>query len=115
MSFDKRLSDKIDTRVADVYLDVGFKHVLEQHLPGLKRDSGNNPIEVTIHESWYYQGNFHGLLYRKGIPVHLHWLVTRLNGYDSSLDFNEEITEIILPNVDRIDRLKELYLTTHNI
>lgn len=109
------LAKSISNNVPNIFLDIGFKAVLEQHMVAIRRDPGNTDVDVTPHESDYYQGNFHGLLYKKAVPVELHWLVTRMNGYDSSISFKGDISRIYLPNMERINRLKEIYMTIHNM
>lgn len=111
----KNLSHEIDGSIPDVFLDIGFKTILEQHLEVIKKDINNTYVEVSAHDCDLYQGNFDGLLYKNRIPIYLHWLVTRMNGFDSHTDFNGDIDRIILPDPERINKLKEIYLTIHKI
>lgn len=109
------ISKAIDTVGENVWFDLRFKVMLEQHLIGLKQMDGTTFIDITPHDCEYYQGNFHGILFKYGVPPYLHWLVTRMNGFDSSVDFRGEETRFMLPNVERLNKLKEMFMTVHNI
>lgn len=109
------LSKRIDVTTSDVWYDPVFRIVLEQHLHFLINDPENTTVEINPVDNDYYKGNFHGLLYKNEIPIYLHWIITRMNGLDSSSDYKEDMEHFIVPNVERLNRLREIFLTNHNI
>ena len=101
----RNLAKTIDNSGPDIWYDTEFRITLEQHLHFLRNSDNNTSVE----------GNFHGLLYKNNIPSYLHWIITRMNGLDSSTDFKEDITRFIIPDVERVNRIREVFMTTHNI
>lgn len=111
----RNLAKSIDSSGPDIWFDVEFRIALEQHLHFLRNDENITHVEVNPVDAEYYKGNFHGLLYKNNIPVYLHWIITRMNGLDSSSDFKETITRFIIPDVERVNRIREVFMTIHNI
>ena len=111
----RNLAKTIDNSGPDIWYDTEFRITLEQHLHFLRNSDNNTSVEVSPVDCDYYKGDFHGLLYKNNIPSYLHWIITRMNGLDSSTDFKEDITRFIIPDVERVNRIREVFMTTHNI
>lgn len=110
-----RLTSKMDTSAASVYYDLRFKLMIEQHLEDLINYEGNTYIEVEPIDSDRWEGNLFGYLHSINVPVFQHWIIMRMNKMDSTLGFNSTIQKLILPNVEKLNVLRELYSTIHKI
>lgn len=110
-----RLSSTIDVSTADTFYDARFKLLLEQHLEMLKKSKGGNFMTVTPHDNEVWQGNLFGYLQSKNVPVYQHWIIMRMNGMDSTLDFHGDYAQLLLPDAESISRLRELFNTVHKI
>lgn len=110
-----RLTSKIDLTAGEVYYDLRFKLMIEQHLNELINAEGNMYIDITPLESQNWKGNLYGYLHSQNVPIFQHWIIMRMNGMDSTLDFNPEIQRLWLPNAERLERLRELFTTVHKI
>lgn len=74
-----------------VYYDPAYRRVLESHLPIL-RDPGFSTVEIIeADEVHQYEGDLFGLLHRRGIPAHEHWIVMRVNGFENPNQFGREM------------------------
>lgn len=104
---------KLLPSIPAVYTDEVFLQTIEDHLPYLRTLPDTRLITVSDHDCHVYAGDFHGLLKANGVPFHLLQIITRFNGYKSSLDFNDFIPYFLLPDVGLIETIKSLYLTKY--
>lgn len=62
-----------------LFTDPDFIEKLEHHLPILRsratRISGASPLDQDVN-----RGDFRKVLFKIGIPLHMHWLIMRING-----------------------------------
>jgi hypothetical protein len=110
-----KLTDRIDVSTPEVYYDPKFRLLIEQHLSSLINYRGNVYLTLTPMEAEVWQGNLYGYLFSQGVPIHQHWIIMRMNGMDSTLDFSNELETLILPDMEQINRLRELFNTVHRI
>lgn len=108
----KRLSRTTTPPPSWVYDDSKFREVLLKELPTLTTKNVGN-LEVTQHEADKYYSDFHGLLLTKHIKPHLWWLVTVMNGYNCSTDFEGLSVPIITPDIEYLEKLIDIHLTVH--
>lgn len=110
-----RLTSKIDVSAAEVYYDLRFKLMIEQHLEELINFEGNVYIDVSPIEAERWNGNLDGYLHSNNVPTFQHWIIMRMNNMDSTLDFNADVRKLILPNIEKLNTLRELYNTIHSM
>lgn len=109
-----RLTSRIDVSTPDLYYSEGFRVLIEQHLNDLKSYRGNTYLTVSQLDLEVWEGNLYGYLFSQRVPVFQHWIIMRMNGMDSTLDFRgEHLEQLMLPDVENINRLREIYNTVH--
>lgn len=108
-----KLTKRIDVSTPELYYDEKFKVLVEQHLTDLKNYKGNTYLTVTPMEMDMWEGNLYGYLVSQRVPVFQHWIIMRMNGMDSTLDFRGDVATLKLPDVENINRLRELHNTIH--
>lgn len=106
-----KLTESIDTSTPDMYFDEAFRTVIEHHLSYLRNNRNNAYIDLTPRDTVVWKGNFYGLLYEKRIPVEQHWIIMRLNGLDSTMDFKGDFDRIYLPDPERLNKIRDMYNT----
>jgi len=99
--------------IEDVYFDPNFIVLLESHITYL-RTTNISTVVVSSHQGYKYEGDFYGLLGDLNILKKFHYIVMRVNGYESSADFDGNITHIVTPDFNEIDLLKNVYQTKNN-
>lgn len=77
-------------------IDPGYFVMLESHLPYLREKGLTSTKVVEGQQAAKYAGDFHGLLNSLQVGKKFHYLVTRLNGYVRSQDYDGLRTEILL-------------------
>ena len=103
--------NKLIPQIPAIYRDEQFLQTIEDHLPYLRTLPGTRMVTVSDHDCHVYAGDFHGLLKANGVTFSLLQIVTRFNGYKSSLDFNDFIPYFLLPDIGMIETIKSLYMT----
>lgn len=83
-------------------LDEKFYILLESHVPLLRTHSGTQLVEVNGQQAEKYTGDFHGLLDSLMVDKKYHYLVTRVNGYNCSTDYDGLRKSFYIPSVDLI-------------
>lgn len=104
-----------------IYYDPGFRQVIETHLPILRRAGGIQVYTVPPEKIYQHEGDFYGLLAEMGISLQFHWIYMRVNGLESAHQFGQQLHDpyknqfsfqLIIPSVEIIADLKNMYLTT---
>ena len=108
-----KLTKRIDVSTPDLYYNESFKTLVEQHLTDLKNYKGNTYLTITPMDLDVWEGNLYGYLASQRVPVFQHWIIMRMNGMDSTLDFRGNFDKLILPDIENINRLRELHNTVH--
>lgn len=89
-----------------------FRNIIEDHLQVLKHKGTKIPIPVSAYQESKYRGDFYGLLQNLQIPVELHWIVLRINGLHSPMDYQGTMIEIIGPDHNYIKLLLQRYMNS---
>lgn len=76
-----------------------FYALMESCLDYIRKHDGVTQFSVTPQQADKYRGDFHGLLDSLSIDKKLHYLITRLNGMKSSLDYDGRATVFNQPPV----------------
>jgi hypothetical protein len=74
-----------------LFYEPGFRHVLEVHLPILRNHPDVQRSDVTASELYQFEGDFYGLLNTRGVPIHEHWLITRMNHMENGNQFGQTL------------------------
>lgn len=98
---------------SDVFYNEDFRIVLENHLQYFRNLSSSTTIKVENEDSYRWHGDFYGLLTFLNIKPYMHWFIMRLNGLESSTDFQSIIGGVLIPEASEIERLRQLFVTTH--
>lgn len=94
------------------YYDPSFRDVLEAHMSYLRSSTNTYSAQVTPHDTIVYNQDLYGFLLEKNVPMHLHWLVMRINNFYSPYDFTDGCTSLLIPNGKDVDKLRQSWRTT---
>jgi hypothetical protein len=99
----------------NIYYDIGFRSVLEDHIAFLKQNPQTRIIAITANNAYKYVGDYFGLLNETNITPSLHWLVMRMNDFTSPTENKDDIRSILVPDIALVERIKGVYLTQNQI
>lgn len=106
------LNDLMTDDGSSDYYDPSFRDVLEAHLTWLRKSPNTYSIAVTAFDAHIYHQNLHGFLINNQVPLNLHWLVMRMNGFYSPFELDAKTTSLLIPNSKEVDRLRQSWNTT---
>lgn len=106
-----KINTKMITSGNEVYYTMVFKNIIETYLPSLRLDKDNYIIHITSLEYKIYENDLNGFLLYKNIDSYLHWIIMRLNNLYSTYDFTKEVPYLYVPNINSIDKIRQLYET----
>lgn len=111
----QRLSERIPGEGPNAFYSDEFKTMMEPHITLLVSNENTQltPIEPGL--AVQYRNDFYGILLTLGIPNKYHWTIMRCNGYTSPMQFNEEITQIIIPPITEIDQLQQIWTSSNSL
>ena len=94
--------------IETVYHDPDFNILLESHLTYF-RSNNIKIVQVSEHQNYKFEGDFYGVLDDLNIPKKYHFFITRINGFSSSNDFKGNMQYIIIPDINEIEMLKNIF------
>lgn len=99
-------------QVNPVYTEPKFIELAESHLTYLRTHPDAGHLTVTPMEADVYTGDFYGLLQIYHFPSWTHYLILRTNGYLSQTDYDGKYLTFLIPPMDELELLREIYLSS---
>lgn len=105
------LLDTIDNFGQPIYYSERFRQMVEDHLL-IIRDMSTTTTKIITEDDWAtlyrYVGDFNGFLSALNIQPKYHWTIMRINGFRSRFDLTTEVTRLIFPDWEYVDKLAQL-------
>lgn len=98
-----------------VYFDSKFKQLIEDHIELICSDEHSSEITVSNVDAAVYHGDFNGLLLANGVEHNLHWIIMRMNGLTSPMQYTSDNTTIRLPDISYINILVNRFRANQTI
>ncbi len=97
------------TYSSDIYFTSGFRKVLEDHMTFLRTHEKTQMKVVQPIDLQKYRFDLTGLLNSMQIPLHMHWVIARVNNITSLTDVPEDISYLLIPEYQLIETIKQVY------
>lgn len=101
----------MSAEAAPLFYDPAFRRMLETHLPLLRTHPTTQVNMVSPLMSYRYRGDLYGFLTKAGVSKDLHWLVMRLIDLNSPTEFDDKVTQILIPADAFINQIMNSYRT----
>lgn len=95
-----------------VFYSQAFRDMIETHVSWLQNHSRTRTMTIEPADGLMYQGDLDGLLLHLGIPKHMHWIVMRVNGMTSPLDYRVEMSALTIPDDAAVVDLQRKFKTS---
>jgi len=102
-------------KVSALYYDRKFIALLLSHVEYFKNLKTTSVVALDADRTQSNLGDFESLLLDLGIERHHHWFVYALNGIFANTEFNESITQLLIPDRSEIERIRLSYVTTQRV
>lgn len=89
--------------------DPGFFVLLESHLTYLRTKNNVTAVNISPHQGYKYEGDLYGLLNDLSVDKKYHYIVMRVNHYLSSADYLGDRDSLLIPDLNEVDLLKQIY------
>jgi len=93
-----------------IYSTHEFKILIESHLTYL-RTTNITTTAVDQQKNYKFEGDFYGLLAELNISKEFHYVIMRVNGYESSSDFKGDVEYIVMPDLAEVQMLANILET----
>ncbi len=98
-----------------IFYDHDFRRMLEDHMHYLRSHSTTDSIDVDGHVANKHHGDLVGVLTHYEIPLHMHWLVMRMNRFTSPLQYTSSDLNLIVPSQTVIGTLMKRFRANQKI
>lgn len=105
--------NNLNKPVDEYYTHPDFLIMLESHLEYL-RINNVGFLPITNQQNIKFAGDLYGILNEKNIDKKFHYIISRLNNYNSSSDYKGDKSELLLPDVYKIEELNRIFSTEHH-
>lgn len=103
------ITDLMVAEGPSLYYEEGFRNLIESHLTFLREHPQTSPLTQKPHSGYKYENDFYGYLQDHNVPSHLHWIILRINGMTSPMEFGGEEEFIWIPDNAIIQQLATTY------
>lgn len=94
---------------SSINYDERFMQVIEDHLTYIRSHETTELIEIENEVAHKSEGNLTSLLQDLGIEASMHWVIMRVNGYESPMQYKSSETELLIPGTNIIGDLLGKY------
>ena len=98
---------------SDEYYDEHFRNCIEDHLPYLRKEGNYTVVTFDNGVAYKYENDFTGLLLYLKIPKSLHWIVLRLNGFTSPIEYDGTVNFVKIPVDSVLEGLRTTWVATY--
>lgn len=98
-----------------IYYSDTFRRVLEDHLTYLQTHPSTRQIAIDPEQAYRFEGDLWGLMSHYNVPMHLHYLVMRMNGLSSPQDSSVGITFLLVPNPNVVNQIRTSHMSSRRI
>lgn len=86
----------LESSIETVYYNDEYIKFIEDNIRFFNNPTDLKLIPVEPAKAYKYEGDFYGLLSHLNIPLHHHYLMMRLNGYDSPTEYKGDTKSIVI-------------------
>ncbi len=94
-----------------IYYTESYRIMMEAHIPFFLTNGRSTRVVVDAATAYQYEHDFSALLAVYSLPRYLHWFIMRLNGLTSPLDYHADMLEILVPDLEIVERLRTNHTT----
>lgn len=119
------MSSQLDAITAsagpEIYYTDAFRDTIEDHLMYLKNHPTTTMMMIENSDVLRYRFDLGGLLHTYSVPVHMHWIIARMNGYTSlhgdSIKKNTvtDSYQLLVPDASIVDGIAQMHNTRNTI
>lgn len=103
------LNQNMPNEGPEVMYSQAFRQVIEDHLEYIRADSNTELVDIDPHSGHKGHGDLISVLNDYRVDPSLHWVIMRLNGYTSPLEYDRNHLTLLVPTQSLIDGLLRVH------
>lgn len=103
------LNSRMPDEGPGVYYDEGFRQLIEDHLEYLRQHPLTEVIDIDPQTAYKGHGDLISVLQDYGVERRLHWIILRVNGYSSPMEYRQDHLLLKVPSTEVIDGLMRTF------
>lgn len=96
---------------AMIMYESSLRRVIEDHLQYIINDNATEIEEIPSDIAHKHHGDFYGVLRAMGVDASMYWIIMRVNGYTSPMQYTDDRTTVLVPSSAMINNI----ITTHRV
>lgn len=98
-----------------IYYSNEFRNVLEDHMSFLRADQGTRVVAVDPGLAYRYEHDLYSYLRNANVEANIHWLVMRMNGMTTPMEFGPEYQLLAIPDIGTVDRIRQSHMSSRKL
>jgi hypothetical protein len=98
-----------------MYYDESFRNVLEDHMNYLRTNPSTMVLTLDPIRVYQYANDLFGLLQLYDVPLHLHFVIMRMNKLTKPNADISNFTSLLVPNATTVDMIRQSYVNLNRI
>jgi len=94
------------------FYQADWQLMFETHIPIFLNEQSYRVNMIDDATAYKYDGDFFGLMYEMNVAPRYHWTIMRLNGLQSTFDYDYSQTRILVPDEDLLGMYNERFRNT---
>lgn len=86
-----------------------FRQMIEDHLVYLRGHAQTEVIDISNVNAHAHHGDLYGLLTEYDVQQQFHWIIMRVNGYHSPMEYDESHVTLLVPSLTVIESLLRVH------
>lgn len=95
----------------DLHYSPEWHTTIESHLRWLIEHPTTVVQNIDPQNAYKYEADLWGLLSNETIPMYMHWIIMRMNGLVTPTDFTADMTTLLIPRVETISSIRNVFST----
>lgn len=109
------LNEKMKDPGPDIAYSADFRRVLEDHIPWLLSLSSTITLDISSDVAVKADGDLITVLHHYNLPTGMHWLIMRMNGYTSPMQYSMEHNRLFIPSQEDFSSIMKVHRTTQKM
>lgn len=103
------LNENMPTDGPALMYSEGFQRLIEDHLEFLRNGDNLQVIDIDPQSAYKGSGDLISVLQDYQIAPQIHWIIMRVNGYTSPMEYQSTHLTLLVPSQGQIDSLLRVY------
>jgi hypothetical protein len=97
------------------YYTPAIRQMIEDLRSRIVTSASTSTVEITLDLEYRFRGDFYKLLQQMKYPQDMFWIIMRINGLHSPIDYDGNLGTLLVPSRHTLDTLVQKYMTQYTL